>query len=275
MDQIWYHWHAHVEVLIGLCVVEVGYLLGVNLLRERYRLAPTVDHGQVVKFTLGVSVILIALLSPLHVISDKYLFSGHMLQHVLLTLVAPPLLITGIPDWLIRPLLKNRSVFLLSRLSTHPIIAFTLFNVIFSIWHVPELYDLSVNFKYVHIVEHLMFMGSAVMMWWPIFSTVPELPKLSYPLQIVYLFFLSIAQIVVFAPIAFSGYPIYKWYVAAPRFFHISALVDQQIGAIIMKVGGGVFFITLIIVAFIRWFNSDSSGEFDEGDEIMYSYTKR
>ena len=257
VGSLWTHWHSHPEVLIGLAILEGVYLLGVGPLRDRYDLADRTDSRQVATFTLGVLVIFVALLSPLHILSDRYLFSAHMLQHVLLTLVAPPLLIVGTPDWLLRPLLRPNAVFRLARIATHPVIAFVLFNIVFSMWHIPVLYNLSVTNNGVHIGEHLLFMSTAVLMWWPITSTMPELPRLSYPLQMVYLFLLSIAQIIVFAPITFSRVPIYQWYVAAPKIWEVTPLVDQQVGAIIMKIGGGAIFMTLLIVTFFRWYGRE------------------
>ena len=123
LADIWTHWHAHPDVLIGLAVLEGAYLLGVGPLRERHRLADEVDSRQVATFTAGVLVIFVSLLSPIHELSDKYLFSAHMLQHVLLTLIAPPLLVIGTPDWLIRPLLRPDLSFRIARLVTHPIVA--------------------------------------------------------------------------------------------------------------------------------------------------------
>ena len=238
-------------------MLEGAYLLGVGPLRERYKLADGADPRQTATFTLGVMVIFVSLLSPLHVLSDLYLFSAHMLQHVLLTLVAPPLLVLGTPDWLVRRLLRPDPLFILARVATYPVVAFLLFNALFSIWHLPALYNLSVTNHGIHILEHILFMAAAVLMWWPIVSTMPELPRLSYPLQMVYLFLLSIAQLILFAPITFAREPVYQWYAEAPRLWPVSAVADQQIGAIIMKMGGGALFMVLIIVAFFRWFNRE------------------
>ncbi len=257
VGSIWTHWHGHPDVLIGLAALEGGYLLGVGPLRERYGLADRAEPRQIATFSLGVFAIFLSLVSPLHEISDSYLFSGHMVQHVLLTLVAPPLLILGTPDWLIRPLLRRDWAFRLARLLTHPLVAFASFNIIFSMWHIPSLYNLSVTNHGVHIFEHLLFMATATLMWWPIASKMPELPRLSYPLQVIYLFLLSIAQIMVFAPITFAREPLYQWYVDAPRLWLSSPVVDQQVGAIIMKLGGGLIFLVLIVVAFFRWYNRD------------------
>lgn len=257
MESVWTHWHGHPDALVGLALFEGVYLLGVGPLRERYGLAERVDPRQVATFTLGVLVIFFSLLSPLHVLADQYLFSAHMFQHVLLTLVAPPLLILGTPDWLLRPLLRPTTLFIAARLLTHPVTAFTLFNIVFSLWHVPGLYDLSVTNHGIHIAEHLLFMSTALLMWWPVASTMPELPRLSYPLQMIYFFLLSIAQLIVFAPITFSSEPLYRWYAEAPRVWAVTPLVDQQIGAIFMKIGGGALLITLMIVAFFRWYNRE------------------
>lgn len=254
---IWTHWHGHVEVLIGLALLESAYLLGVGPLRERWNLADDVDPKKVATFTAGVLVIFFSLLSPLHILSDHYLFSAHMTQHVLLTLVAPPLLILGTPDWLIRPLLRPNWSFFLWRFLINPVIAIVVFNLVFALWHVPGLYNLSVTYHAIHVFEHLLFIGSAMLMWWPLASCMPELPRLSYPLQMVYLFVLSIAQIIVFVFITFSKQPLYQWYVNAPQIWSISPLVDQQIGGIIMKVGGSILFLTLIVIAFFRWYNDE------------------
>ena len=268
LADIWTHWHAHPDVLIGLAILEGAYLLGVGPLRERHRLADDVDSRQVATFTAGVLVIFVSLLSPIHELSDKYLFSAHMLQHVLLTLVAPPLLVLGTPDWLIRPLLRPDLSFRIARLVTHPIVAFAVFNLIFSLWHIPSLYNTSVTNHGVHIVEHLMFMAAAVIMWWPITSRMSELPRLSYPLQMMYLFLLSIAQLIVFAVITFAPEPLYDWYVDAPRVWNLTPLADQQIGAIIMKIGGGILFGVLIVIAFFKWFNmEEGSTRADAADQ--------
>ena len=272
VGSIWTHWHPHKEALVGLAALEGAYLFGVGPLRERYGLADTVDQRQVATFTAGVLVIFVSLLSPIHFLSDGYLFSAHMLQHVLLTLVAPPLLILGTPEWLVRPILRPNLMFRIARIATFPVIAFAVFNLTFSIWHIPALYNTSVTSHGVHIGEHLLFIATAVLMWWPIASIMPELPRLSYPFQMAYLFLLSIAQIILFAPITFSAEPLYEWYVNAPRIWDISPLVDQQLGAILMKMGGAAIFLTLIIVIFFRWFSQEERNQAEASELEQYPY---
>ncbi len=237
--------------------IEGLYLLGVGPLRERNNWADDVDPRQVGTFTLGVLTLFVALASPIDVISEKYLFSVHMLQHVLLTLVAPPLMVRGLPHWLIRPLLRPNWAFRTARAVTHPIGAFLAFNIVFSLWHIPALYDTSLNNNLVHVIEHAMMISTAMVMWWPLTSTMPELPRVSYPMQIMYLFGLSVAQIIVFGALTFAGSPLYQTYMDAPRIAPFSAITDQQIGAIIMKIGGGALFLTLLVVAFYRWYGEE------------------
>ena len=145
----------------------------------------------------------------------------------------------------------------MARALTHPIGAFLAFNIVFSIWHIPALYNASLTNHGIHIVEHIMMISTAILMWWPLTSTMPELPRVSYPMRIMYLFGLSVAQLIVFGALTFAGEPIYGFYVDAPRISFMTALTDQQIGAVIMKVGGGLLFLGLLIVTFYRWYGEE------------------
>jgi putative membrane protein len=206
-------------------------------------------------------VIFLSLTSPLHILSDHYLFSAHMLQHVLITLICPPLLIVGTPGWLASKLFQHRWSISVFRRIFHPLGAVVIFNIIFSMWHLPILYNLSVSYHWVHILEHSLFISASIVMWWPICSQVQSIPKLPYPIQMLYLFVMSLAQIIVFGIITFAREPIYQHYIDAPRIWNISPLVDQQLGGIIMKVGSGFLFLFLIIIAFFKWFDEDSNSE--------------
>ena len=255
---LWLQWEAHWDAMAGLALLLGAYLYGVGPLREKHGLADYAEPRQIATFCAGIVVIFFALASPLHILSERFLFSMHMSQHVLLTLIAPPLLVLGTPDWLIRPLLRPNWSFRLARILTHPVTAFGAFNVVFSIWHIPALYNSSLTSEAVHAVEHIMMVGTAILMWWPLTSNLPELPRLDYPFQMGYIFILSIAQIIVFAIITFAEEPIYDFYVQAPRLWGaLSPLLDQQLGGIIMKIGSGIYFIVLMIVIFFKWYNQE------------------
>ncbi len=252
-DFSWTAWHGHPSVIAGLVVLTGGYLLAAGPLRRHFGWAPEVPAARVSVFLCGVFVMLLALLSPLHELGDNYLFSAHMVQHLLLTLAVPPLLITGTPAWMLRPLARLPWMFRVARLVTLPVMAFVLFNVVFVLWHVPALYDLALRELGVHILEHLMFLVSAVIMWWPILGTLPELPRPSYLVQMLYLFVHPTVPSVLGAMITFSDGVLYEWYAAAPRIWDVSAHTDQQIGGIIMWVPGGFAFLLTLVVVFLVW----------------------
>src|SRR3982074_867520 len=140
----------------------------------RARQAPTGEAtpttGQRAVFFGALGVIFLSLNGWLHDLSDYYLFSAHMVQHLMLTLVAPPLLIMGTPGWMLRPALSWPGVRPLARWLTSAPHAFLIFNVVLTGWHLPPVYSLAMAHHPVHIVQHLCFMISATLMWWPILS---------------------------------------------------------------------------------------------------------
>lgn len=156
-------------------------------------------------------------------------------------------------------MLRPAWTYRLARILTHPIVAFAALNLVFSMWHTPALYEGAIDIHAIHFLEHFPMVGTAMMMWWPLVSRMPELPRLPYPAQMIYLLGLSIAQIIVFGGLVFSSEPVYSFYENAPRIRGLTPLEDQQIGAVIMKVGGGFLFLTLLIVAFFRWSREEAN----------------
>jgi putative membrane protein len=239
-------------------------LAGLGALYEwRARHAPAADAGrspstgQRATFLGALVLIFLSLNGWLHDLSDYYLFSAHMVQHLMLTLVAPPLLIMGTPGWMLRPALAWRGVGPVARAVTSAPRAFVIFNVVLIAWHLPPMYGLAMAHHPVHIVQHLCFMVAATLMWWPILSPLPELPRLAYPAQMLYLFLLTIPMSLVAVCIAYSGRILYPAYAAAPRLWGITPLQDQLIGALIMWIPGGFFFFVIISVVFFRWQQQD------------------
>jgi len=256
---IWLHWHGHPDALIGLGGILFAYLLLTGPTRRKLGLAGESDPRDTTLFSLGILVIFLSILSPLHILSDQYLFSAHMVQHVLITLIAPPLIILGIPGWLISPILKRNKPLRVIKFIVHPVVAIITFNFIFAIWHIPELYDYSVKYHWIHVSEHILFIFSSIIMWWPLCSKSPELPRIPYPIQMIYLFVMSLSQIIVFGIITFSTEPLYDHYINAPRLWNITPLLDQQLGGIIMKVGSGFLFLFLLIIVFFKWFKESTN----------------
>jgi putative membrane protein len=213
-------------------------------------------------FYPGLAVIFVALNGWLHDLSDYYLFSAHMVQHLLLTLVAPPLLIAGTPGWMLRPLLRRPMPGAMARWLTKPAHCFAIFNVVLAGWHLPPVYNLAMTHHAVHILQHLMFIAAAVLMWWPILSPLPELPRLSYPAQMLYCFALSIPMSLVSVYIAYADALLYAAYAAAPRIWGITPMQDQLIGGLVMWIPGGLFFFGVMSVVYWKW-------QAHDGDETV------
>jgi putative membrane protein len=204
-------------------------------------------------FYAGLAVIFLSLNGWLHDLSDWYLFSAHMVQHLTLTLLVPPLLLVGTPGWMLRPLLRVPAIASVARALTRPKVCFAAFNLVIAAWHLPVLYNLAMARHEIHIVQHLMFMMSSVMLWWPVLSQLPELPRLSYPMQMLYLFLTTIPMSIVAVFITYSGSLLYPAYSAAPRIAGITPMNDQLIGGLIMWIPGGLVFFAVISVIFFRW----------------------
>ena len=263
-DLRWTGFSVHPSTVIGLAAIGAWYLWtarrgdageagGAGSPRPASSPRPSPSPLQRVSFFAGLLVIFLSLNGPVHDLSDYYLFSAHMVQHLLLTLIMPPLLLLGTPGWMLEPLLRPRPVAAVARLVTRPIAAYALFNVTVAAWHVPALYNSAVAHHDVHIAQHLMFMVTAVLMWWPLLSPLPKLPRLPYPGQLLYCFLMSVPMTVVAVYIAMADNLLYPGYASAPRLWGISPMLDQHIGGLIMWVPGGLFFYAVMTVVFFKW----------------------
>lgn len=131
----------------------------------------------------ALALLFLVLTGPIGDLAGGVLFAAHMVQHLVLTMVAAPLLLSGTPAWLLRPLLGPRGI-ALGRVVTRPVVAFTLYSALTIAWHVPVLYNLAAAVPVVHAVMHATLLGASVLGWWPLMSPLPELPRLPYGLQL-------------------------------------------------------------------------------------------
>jgi putative membrane protein len=248
----WQRWDLHPSVVIGLALLGglYAYLGGLAAPPRR-----------IVAFGGALVVLAVSLNGPLHNLSDGYLFSAHMLQHLALTLVFPPLLLYGTPAWVVRPLLGPAWVLRLARRATRPLVAGTLFSVPITLWHLPQFYEAALEQHPLHIVQHLVFIATAVVMWWPILAPVPELPRASYPTQLIYLFALGLPMSLAGALITLSERVLYPFYAAAPRVASLTALADQQMGGLLMWVVGTIYLWVAASVVWFRWSAREESGD--------------
>jgi putative membrane protein len=258
----WTEFDIYPSVLIGDLLLAVGYLWAVGPLRRKYGWAERVSGWRVASFLTAIAVMFVSLTGPLDELGDTYLFSAHMVQHLLLMMVMAPLMIMGLPDWLIRAALRVRGVRPAARVLTHPAVAFVVYNVVLIGWHFPGPYNYALAHENVHILEHLMFMAVAVMMWWPVVNPVPELDRLRNDLvRLLYVFAYGIPMSMLSAFISLSSSPAYVWYVKAPRIFGISALQDQALGGLIMWIPGMIIYWIAMTVLFLRYSSREDKEE--------------
>jgi putative membrane protein len=245
-------WSLHPSVLLGTGILGALYFYGIGPWRRRRGLPPA-PAWRMACFVGALLVLLGALNGPMHDLSDYYLFSVHMVQHLLLTLLFPPLLLLGMPGWLLQPLVRPPPVRRVARVMTHPVVAAGVFTVTIAVWHLAPYYDLMMRNHDVHILTHLMFMVTATLLWWPVISPIPELPRLGYGLGMLYLFLVGIPMQLVAAMITLTDSVLYPWYAAAPRTWNLSPLEDQQLGGLLMWVPGNLWMFLAIGVLFFVW----------------------
>jgi putative membrane protein len=243
----WWRWSIHPSTVIGIAALGALYMWASHRLRQ------SPSGAQKIFFVSGLLVMFATLNGPIHDLSDDYLFSAHMVQHLLLTLAIPPLLLAGTPGWMLRPVLSRRGIRPVAQFFTRAKIAFVVFNLTIAFWHLPPFYNAAMAHHSLHIVEHLMFMATAVLMWWPLLSQLPEFPRLAYPGQMLYSFLMSIPMSIVAVYIAMADHVLYPAYNAAPRVLPLSPLEDQLLGALIMWIPGGLIFMIIMSVIFFKW----------------------
>ena len=246
-------WSLHPSVLIGTGLLGALYFWAIGPLRRRRQLGPPATAGQVASFCAALLVLLFALNGPMHDLSDYYLFSAHMVQHLLLTLLFPPLLIAGTPGWLFSPPLRIGAVRAVARLLTRPVVAAVLYSVTIAVWHLTPFYELMMRNHDVHIATHLMFIVTATILWFPVMSPAPELPRLGYGMGMLYLFLVGIPMQIVAAMITLADEVLYPWYSAAPGTWGLTPLADQQLGGLLMWVPGNLWMFLAIGVLFFKW----------------------
>jgi len=242
------------SVVVGLVGLEALYLLCVGRWRDRFPGANPVSRRQQAVFTAGIVVGFIALASPLDTLADNYLFTAHMLQHLLLTLGVAPVLLAGTPGWLLREVLAATRLTGFVRWARHPLIAFFGFNLVFALAHLPSIYEATLASEPLHGLEHIVFIATAFIMWMPVLSPIPDIAP-RYPAlgQVLYLFLQTVPASLVGALLAATSTPYYATYIAAPRVTSLSAIEDQQWGGLLMWVGSGLYFLIATGVVFFIW----------------------
>ncbi|RLQ93048.1 hypothetical protein D9754_01940 [Planomicrobium sp. Y74] len=222
-------------------------------------------------FFSALSVLYLSLGSPLHVLGDHYLFSAHMLEQSLIYTLLPPLLLLGLPKRFVAPLirvgLRTKGLSFLKR----PLIPLLLFNVLFSFYHLPLIFNLVVGNSMLHNLMHLILTVTAFFMWIPLIPMVKELDRLSEIHKIGYIFAAGMLLTPACALIIFSDQSFYTVYSDAPQLFaSLPPLEDQRTGGIVMKVVQEIVYSTVIGYIFFKWARKE---KLDEVDEVPSKFT--
>lgn len=261
-------WHLHADVWALVLALTVGY---------RYATTRWLPAGQThprrlnLPFAAGVVALWFGADWPVHDLSEDYLLSVHMTQHLVFTLVAPPLLLVGTPAWLLRRVLGPLLPLVASL--ARPLLAGLMFNALVVFTHWPVVVDAALRSEPLHFLLHAALMGSAFLMWLPVFSTLPEIRRLSDPGRMVYLFLQSVVPTVPASFLTFAERPLYDFYAAAPRIWGVSAVADQQFAGAIMKLGGGTLLWGTIVVIFFRWYHREQRDHV--ADVLTWSQVER
>lgn len=255
----WTHWHNE-PLLVGALVL-AAWLYALAVGPWRFRIAPTTrfPRAAAARFACGLIAFYLAVGSPLDQVGERFLFCAHMLQHMVIVYLAAALLITGTPGWLLDAALRPRPLRAGLRLPTRPVVAAVLYALCLSAWHVPAFYDAALRNKPLHIVQHLMFFGVAVLMWWPLLTPSRVLPRLAPGAQILYLVGVGGLQMPLVAALSFSREVFYPTYQFAPRLTVLTPREDQILGGALMGVGS--MFVTLGILTwcFYCWYRQSEA----------------
>ena len=208
---------------------------------------------QALAFAGGMLALLVALVSPLDGLGDDYLFSAHMVQHVLIGDLAPLLILLGLSRVIMRPATR-RLASLERRLGpfASPATGLVAWLVLMYLWHIPALYDAAVEHATVHLLEHVSFFTAGVALWWPLIQPVPMRRRLTGMQPLAYIASAKASLAALGLYLAWSTSVFYPYYETTPRIWGLSPVEDQNVGGVIMMVEQSLTLVLVMVVLFVR-----------------------
>jgi len=275
-------WSFPPNVVVGLVLVAALYTRGLRDLAWRGRFGRVVKRRHVAYFTLGLLAVLVALTSPLDTL-DERLFTLHMAQHMVLLMVAPPLLLLGkpvqvlllgMPRGLARAVARthHRTLWLrgLTRRLTAPLVAWLLYNAGLLLWHLPALYDATLRSDGVHLLEHLYFLGTGLLFWWVIVEPMPGPSRLHPGLRLIYVWAAAIPNALlgmIFATKDTVVYPFYAW---RQPLWGIAPIDDQHLAGLVMALPGDLIEFIAGAVLFFALMTPDTDLILNDAEHIAH-----
>ncbi len=247
-------WQAYPGVWIFIVALAAFYWFRLRRARELDARVSGERRFTTGSFLLGLFFLWIALDWPVGALGAGYLASAHMVQFLLISLVAPPFLLYGIPASTYRLLERRPAILRPLHVLTHPLIALAFFNVVLISTHWPSVVDNLMGSQLGSFVLDMAWLAGGLGLWWPLVAPIPRRPGFTYMYKIGYLILATILNTPVFALLTFSELPLYATYELAPPVHGFSTRDDQRLVGLMMKIGGGVIFWIAITVLFFRWY---------------------
>ena len=249
-----WRFQAHVEVWLLMIVIIGSYVYAVKVIGPRVVTnGSVVTRRQIQCFTAGALLMWIASDWPIHDIAEEYLYSVHMMQHMMLSYFVPPLMLLATPKWLFDAIFGTGRGFRAMKFLSRAPVAGLLFNVMVMVAHIPDVVNRSVSNGPLHYSLHILLVLTSLLMWMPVCG--PERSfRLQYGGMMIFLFLMSVIPTVPAAWLTFAEGSVYKHYDIPVRVWGLSVTTDQQLAGAVMKSAGSLFLWTIIVVIFFRRF---------------------
>jgi putative membrane protein len=252
-----WRFQANPEVYVLVVFLIAAYVYSIRVIGPR-AVPPgetVVTRQNVGCFAGAMAMLFAASTWPIHQIAEDYLYSVHMLQHMMLAFFMPPLVLLATPQWLMRLLVGTGRTWRVVKFMTKPVVAAVVFNVVVMVTHIPPVVNAAVQSAPLHYSLHLLLVLTAILMWMPVVGPFPEL-RLSDAAKPIYLFLQSVVPTVPAGWLTFAEGVVYKHYDQPVRVWSISPTDDQQLAGAIMKIGGSIFLWALVVFYFFKRFGT-------------------
>ena len=260
-------WHPHFDVWLILGAIGFAYwFLTVRVQPSLRPLAPPASGGTTAAFYTGLVLLFVVSNWPLHDLAETSLYWVHMTNHLVMTLIAPPLMLLGLTRQMSDHLFGHRMVLPWLKYLARPGAAFAIFNLGMIASHWPEAVALSLRNDLAHFLIHSFLFLSGVLMWMPVVSRSTLVPQLRPPMRMVYLFLNSILPTIPASLLTFSHVPLYPAYGDSAVAYGLSAVEDQTIAGLIMKLGGTLLLWAVISITWFKWANDEKRWDQIEQD---------
>ncbi len=245
-----YHWNLAPSILAGAAVVAVLYVFALTSLWPAGSHSRGQEWRRAAFFFAGWGLILLALISPLDAVSHR-LLSFHMLQHIVISTLAPPLVLLGLPAEVLRRFLRPGRLLGFVRLLFNPFPAAAVFIINMWFWHAPPMYGAAMDHLWVHIVMHIAFIGTGLVFWWPAVEPLPEASSMGNGGRLLYVVVSGFPMGILALLLLSSSGTIYSFYASVQPLWGLSTVVDQQIAGMIMgSLGEAATFIGFTVLFF-------------------------